>query len=118
MIKIELLNLKTKLEEEVATAKLWLAQKEVVEYTNWKNNPINEKDRSAMDKVVSAIKLEDEVWLQKEQDLISQEVALKMINIRYDVLKATLQAISNPNSDIDLKLFNELQEQYLEGIDL
>ena len=116
MINIKLLNLKTNLEEEVAQTKLWLSQKEVVEYTNWKNNPINKTDRSAMDKVVSAIKLEDEVWLQKEQDLISQEVALKMINIRYDVLKATLQAMSNPNSGVDLKLFNELQEEYLEGI--
>ena len=118
MIKIELLNLKTKLEEEVAQTKLWLSQKEVVEYTNWKNNPINERDRSAMDKVVSALKLEDAMWMQKEQNLISQEVALKMINIRYDILKATLQTMSNSNSGIDLKLFNELQEQYLEGIDL
>lgn len=118
MINIKLLNLKTKLEEQVALTKLWLAQKEVVEYANWKNNPLNEKDRSAMDKVVSALKLEDEVWIQKEQDLISQEVALKMINIRYDVLKATLQAMSNSSSGVDLKLFNELQEQYLEGIEL
>lgn len=118
MIDIRLLNLKSKVEEEVANAKLWVAHKELIEYTNWKNNPLNKTDRSAMDKVVSALKLEDEMWMQKEQDLISQEIALKMINIRYDILKATLQTMSNSSSGVDLKLFNELQEQYLEGIDL
>ena len=118
MIDIRLINLKTSLEEEVAQAKLWLSQKEVVEYTTWKNNPLNEKDRSAMDKVVSALKLEDEMWLQKEQDIISQELALKMINMRYDILKATLQAMSNSSSGVNLELFNQIQEQYLEGLSL
>ena len=117
MIDIRLLNLKIKVEEEMLQSKLWLAQKEVVEYTTWKNNPLNEKDRSAMDKVVSALKMEDEVWMQREQDLISQEMALKMINIRYETLQNMIRAMSNPNAGVDLSLFNRIQEQYLTGLE-
>lgn len=114
MIKLELLNLKIKLEEEVLRAKLYLSQKEVVEYTSWKN--ANPTDRSAMDKILSQLKLEDEVWLQKEQDLISQEMALKMINLRVDVLQNTLRALGNPQSGITNEMFQIIQEEYLKDI--
>ena len=117
MIDTRLLNLKIKVEEEILQSKLWLANKEVFEYTTWKSNPLNEKDRSAMDKVVSAIKIEDEVWMQREQDLISQEMALKMINIRYETLQNMLRAMSNHNAGVDLSLFDKIQEQYLTGLE-
>ena len=114
MIKIELINLKIKVEEDVARAKLWLSQKEGIEYSNWKS--VYTSDRTAYDKVVAQLKLEDEEWLQKEEDLISQEVALKLISVRLSVLQDTLKAMSNPNSGITNEMFQELQELYLKDI--
>jgi len=53
---------------KMAELKLWLAQKEVVEYNAWKAE--NPKDRTAMEKVIAVLKLNDENWLEKEQEYI------------------------------------------------
>jgi len=66
-----LVLLNRKLEDariEMANLKLWLNQKEVVEYYKWKEE--NPKDRTAMDKVVAQLKMVDENWLEKEQEYI------------------------------------------------
>lgn len=50
MVNIELITAKLELEDRVKSLELYLAQKEVVEYTAWKNKPENEKDRLAYEK--------------------------------------------------------------------
>jgi len=64
-------NLIQKIDEnrrKMAELKLWLSQKEVVEYNAWKTE--NPKDRTAMEKVIAILKLNDENWLEKEQEYI------------------------------------------------
>lgn len=113
MIDVRIIKAKLKIEEEVKETKVWLDQKEIVEYTNWKSLPENEKDRSAVEKVVAKLKLEDEVWLQKEADLVYQEIALKTINMINETLQNTLRAMSS-HPEITLDYFQEVQGVYLE----
>lgn len=117
MIDIRLLKAKAKIEEEVRASKLWLIQKEDVEYTNFISDPLNEKlVKSAKDKIISQLKVNDEEWLQRELDLDSQELALKIINTRYETLSITLRALGNPQSGVDINMFNGLQKLYMEDL--
>ena len=79
--------------------KLWLAQKEVVEYNAWKVE--NPKDRTAMEKVIATLKLNDENWLEKEQEYIKvsndftyykniYDVVLKLLD-REDITKEEIE---------------------------
>jgi hypothetical protein len=64
MINLDLLKTKSGLEQKVAELKLWLVQKEDVEYTNFIQNPENATQvKSAKDKIVSQLKLQDEECL-------------------------------------------------------
>lgn len=116
MIKIELINLKIEIEEEVMELKLWLTQKEDLEYSNWKASPLNEKDKSAKDKILAQLKQDDEDWIRKESELSEKELALKMVNIRVDTLQNTLRAISNDKSGINYTMFEKLQADYLKDL--
>ena len=117
MIKIELLQAKARIEEEVRATRLWLIHKEDLEYSNFISNPLNEKMlKSAKDKIISQLKIEDEIWIQKEMDLDSQEMALKIINIGYETLQNTLRALGNPNSGINNEMFQAIQELYLKEL--
>lgn len=71
---------------EMAELKLWLNQKEVVEYYKWKEE--NPKDRTAMDKVVAQLKLNDDNWLLKEEEFIKAKN-------EYDRLKVILDMANN-----------------------
>ena len=86
--------------------KLWLAQKEVVEYNNWKMN--NEKDRTAMDKVVAKLKLEDDEWMNKEQDYITIENEYRKFMNTYEIVKGLIS-----RSDVDIKEINKMIENII-----
>ena len=119
MISLDLLKTKSGLEQKVTELKLWLVQKEDVEYTNFIQNPENAAQvKSAKDKIVSQLKLQDEEWLNKEQDLSSFELDLKVLNARYDILRDTLKCVSNPNSGVDINYFLTFQEQFIKDLGL
>ena len=86
--------------------KLWLSQKEVVEYNNWKLN--NEKDRTAMDKVVAKLKLEDDEWMNKEQDYIAVENEYRKFMNTYEIVKGLIS-----RSDVDIKAINKMIENII-----
>ena len=115
MLDIKLIEQKIELETELKDAKLWLNQKEIVEYTNFKE--ANPSSREAMDKVVAKLKMEDEIWLEREADLISKEVTYKKVALIIEVLNNTLNAMSR-HEDISKKYFEELQSGYIKSLGL
>ena len=115
MINIKLIEQKIELETELKDAKLWLAQKEVLEYSVYKE--ANPSSREAMDKVVARLKMEDETWLEREAELISKEVTYKKVALIIEVLNNTLNAMSR-HSDISKSYFEELQSGYIKSLGL
>ncbi len=113
MLDIKLIELKIELETELKDLKLWLAQKEIVEYNTYKE--ANPTDKSAMDKIVSKLKMNDETWLEKEQELIEKDVAYKKVSLIVESLLATLGAMSRHES-ISKDYFDALQDSYLESL--
>ena len=86
--------------------KLWLEQKEIVEYYEWKEE--NPKDRTAMDKVVAQLKMNDDNWLLKEKEYLE-------IKSRYDYLNSIYQTFLclSSRSDIGLKKILNLVDNLL-----
>ena len=72
--------------EKMTELKLWLNQKEVVEYYRWKEE--NPKDRTAMEKVVAQLKMVDDEWLLKEKEYVE-------VKNEYDRLKAIYDMVNN-----------------------
>jgi len=56
----ELLKIKLNINTKKDLLKLTLDQKEIIQYNAYKDTELGSKDRSALDKVVAKLKLEDE----------------------------------------------------------
>jgi hypothetical protein len=93
----DLLKIKLNLNTKRDLLKLALDQKEIVQYSVYKQSNIGSKDRSAMDKVVARLKLEDETWLEQEEEL----VRLKTLATVVDNIVEINQAYLNQGIDID-----------------
>lgn len=93
----------TELLKKVSELKLWLAQKEVIEYSNWKNN--NATDRTAMDKVVANLKLADDKWLGKEQEYEALSADLAGKRMVLDIYKNML--VSDKIDKEELQTFSK-----------
>ena len=115
MLDIKLIEQKIELETELKDAKLWLAQKETLEYSVYKE--ANPSDKSALDKVVAKLKMNDDSWLEKEAELITKEVMYKKVALIVEVLNNTLNAMSR-HSDISKSYFEELQCDYIKSLGL
>lgn len=115
MIDIKLIEQKIDLETELKDAKLWINQKEVVEYNTFKE--ANPTSREAMDKVIARLKMEDETWLEKEAELVYKEVTYKKVALIIEVLNNTLNAMSR-HEDISKGYFEELQDGYIKSLEL
>ena len=74
--------------EEYLQLKSKLTLKELESYQRWKRD--NPKDRSAMDKVIANLKLQDEEWLQDEKMLLELEIECFQLKNIYDVVKVLL----------------------------
>ena len=95
----------SKVRNEYTNLKLWLEQKEIVEYYAWKQE--NEKDRTAMDKIIAKLKLEDDEWLNKDEEV------LKLKN-KYDLLNDAKNTVLKL---LDRKEFEKEEiEQFIENI--
>ena len=114
MINLKIIKAQLQLNTQVKELKLWLSQKETVTYKNHKTS--NPADKSAMDKIVSSYKADDEVWLSKEDELIQCELALKNITMLYNILMESLKCVQNPESGFRMKDFLEIQEEYIEAL--
>lgn len=109
MLKVDYIRSREEVAGKVAELKLWLSQKEVISYNNWKALPENEKSRDAMDKVVAKLKLEDDNWLEKEVELRELEPRLKSMDVCLNAIMAVLQS-----NKYEASVLEELQESYAE----
>lgn len=112
MINIKVIKELTECQDKVKNAKLWLNQKEVITYASHKKD--NPTDKSSLEKIISLYKLEDEMWLNKEVELLDLELRLKTISMIYDILLTSLKAMQN--GDITLDMFIAMEDEYLKLI--
>ena len=110
MIDIKILKLKVNLERNYKELKLFLKQKELVSYASYKLN--NSQDKSAKEKIIDSLKLADDEWLLKEEELLSKEGQLKTVSLVIDTLQGTIGAMSF-HKEIDKDYFDRLQHDYL-----
>ena len=107
MLNINMIQTREEIATKIAELKVWLSQKEVVEYSNWKAQPENEKARDAMDKVTANLKLADDKWLEKEAELRSLEPRLKSMDLCINSLMAMIAS-----EKYDVETFKELEGSY------
>jgi len=101
---VEVINLLQEAREKMAELKLWLNQKEVVEYFNWKQE--NPKDRTAMDKVIAQLKMNDENWLLKEQEYYKWKNRYEYVKNIYDLVSDMLSNVYYTKDDVNKFLEN------------
>ena len=114
MINVKILMLKVNLERNYKELKLFLKQKEAVSYASYKL--ANSQDKSAKEKIIDSLKLADDEWLLKEEELLSKEGQLKTVSLVIDTLQATIGAMSM-HKEINIDFFDNLQEDYLEFLE-
>lgn len=93
----DLLKIKLNLNTKKDLLKLALDQKEIVQYNAWKSLPENEKNRDAREKVVARLKLEDDTWLEQEEELVKLKALATVVNNIVEVNQSYL----NQGIDID-----------------
>ena len=96
---IELMQMLNEAREKMTELKLWLSQKEVVEYFNWKQ--ANPSDRTAMDKVIAQLKMNDDVWLEKEEEYYKWQNRYTYVKNIYDIVNNMMQREDYTRDDID-----------------
>ena len=92
MVNPKFIENNAKVRKQVAELKIWLADKEILEYNAWKKS--NEKDRTAMDKVVAVLKADDDEWVQKEDELRMSEILLTTQNMTLEILKKMISSVT------------------------
>lgn len=86
----DLLKIKLNINTKKDLLKLELDQKEIVQYNAWKSLPDNEKSREALEKVVAKLKLEDENWLNQEEELVILKNKATIVNNIVDMAQSYL----------------------------
>jgi hypothetical protein len=76
----------------------------------------NPQDKSAKEKIIDSLKLADDEWLLKEEELLAKEGQLKTVSLVIDTLQATIGAMSM-HKEIDIDFFDNLQDDYLEFLE-
>ena len=107
-----LLKIKLNLGTKKDMLKLALDQKEIVQYNAWKSLEENSKSREAMDKVVARLKLEDENWLEQEEELVILKNKATVLNNIVELLQGYI------NQGIDIDDVENMAEGYILRFDL
>jgi hypothetical protein len=79
-----------------------------VEYFNYKKTPEGAKDRSAKDKIIDQLKMDDDNWLMEEVELVNIQTELSSIKMIMEVLLTTLN-----RQDLPFENFVEYQDNLL-----
>ena len=107
-----LLKIKLNLNTKKDMLKLALDQKEIVQYNAYKATEVGSKDRSAMDKVVARLKLEDENWLEQEEELVLLKNKATIVNNIVELLQGYI------NQGINIDDAENIAEDYILHFDL
>ena len=107
-----LLKIKLNLGTEKDMLKLALDQKEIVQYNAYKETEVGSKDRSSLDKVVARLKLEDENWLEQEEELVILKNKASVVNNIVELLQGYI------NQGIDIDDVENMAEGYIRRFNL
>jgi len=108
----DLLKIKLNLGTKKDLLKLALDQKEIIQYNAWKRLEENKSSREAMDKVVARLKLEDESWLEQEEELVILKNKSSVVNNIVEVLQSYL------NKGININEVENISQSYIEEFEL
>lgn len=92
MIPTQYITFKEELGHKINELKLWLSQKEAVEYSAYLKNGGNE--RTAKDKVIGELKINDEGWMEKEETLKALERRFSSVSFCLETLQKTISSVS------------------------
>jgi len=107
-----LLKIKLNLTTKKDLLKLALDQKEIVQYNAWKCLEENSKSRESLDKVVSRLKIEDETWLEQEEELVILKNKASVVNNIVELQQGYI------NQGIDISDVENIAEGYITDFDL
>ena len=107
-----ILKIKLNLGTKKDLLKLALDQKEIIQYNAWKSLEENSKSREAMDKVVARLKLEDENWLEQEEELVLLKNKATVVNNIVELLQGYI------NQGINIDDAENIAEDYILHFDL
>ena len=107
-----ILKIKLNLNTKKDLLKLALDQKEIIQYNAWKSLEENSKSREAMDKVVARLKLEDDTWLEQEEELVLLKNKVSVVNNITELLQGYI------NQGIDTDVVEDIAEEYISDFNL
>lgn len=108
----DLLKIKLNLGTKKDLLKLALDQKEIIQYNAYKNTEVGKGDRSSMEKVVARLKLEDESWLEQEEELVILKNKASVVNNIVEVLQSYL------NQGVDIDDVGNISQGYIKEFEL
>lgn len=108
----DLLKIKLNINTKKDLLKLTLDQKEIIQYNAWKSLEANKTSREALDKVVARLKLEDESWLEQEEELVLLKNKATVVNNIVDLMQGYL------NQGTDISTLDSIAEDYINDFNL
>lgn len=92
MIPVSYIQKRDEVAHKIAELKMWIADKETVEYKNYIDNGGNA--RSAKDKVLSELKFESEDWMAKEVELEELKKTYTTMSFVLETLQKMISTVS------------------------
>ena len=108
MINVEIIRNRVELENQYRDLKLKIEQKETVLYYNYKNTEEGGKDRSAKEKIMDSLKMQDENLINLYVEFNDVTCKLNNIKIVFGVLEDLVR-----RNDVSLDYFKEYQDSLL-----
>ena len=99
MIPVDYIQKRDEVAHKIAELKMWIADKETVEYKNYIDNGGNA--RSAKDKVLSELKFESEDWMAKEVELEELKKTYTTMSFVLETLQKMISTVSAGFMSID-----------------
>ena len=93
MIPVSYIQKKDEVAHKIAELKMWIADKETVEYKNYIDNGGNA--RSAKDKVLSELKFESEDWMAKEVELEELKKTYTTMSFVLETLQKMISTVTS-----------------------
>jgi hypothetical protein len=99
MIPADYIQKRDEVAHKIAELKMWIADKETVEYKNYIDNGGNA--RSAKDKVLSELKFESEDWMAKEVELEELKKTYTTMSFVLETLQKMISTVSAGFMSVD-----------------
>ena len=97
-------NIETK-KRTLTQLKASLAKRELIAYNDWK--VLNPKDRTAMEKVIANIKIDDENWVKEEEAFEKLKVDVEILGYKKSIAQEMLHSSFFSKEDVEEFLKDE-----------